>query len=61
MLIGIGNVHELDADLAAVGLAQDVEHLAHGRGLEAQHAVDEDRTIEVVRAEAVACGIEFGV
>ena len=38
-----GDVHELDADVPAVGAAQDLQDLAHGGDLEAQHLVDEDR------------------
>ena len=43
----------------AIGALQDREHLVDGGGLKAEHAVDEDRPIEIVGAEAVARRIEF--
>ncbi len=48
-----GDVHELHADLPAVGAAQDLEDVAHGGDLETQHLVDEDRAVEVGVREAV--------
>ena len=36
-----GDVHELDADVAAVGAAQDLHDLADGRHLQTEHLVDE--------------------
>ena len=51
-----GDVHELDADVPAVGAAQDLQDLAHGGHLEAQHLVDEDRAVEVGLREAVGLG-----
>ena len=51
-----GDVHELDADVAAVGAAHDLHDLADGRHLEAQHLVDEDRAVEVGFREAVGLG-----
>ena len=53
---GAGDVHELDADVAAVGAAQDAQDLAHRRGLQAEHLVDEDRAVEVGLGEAVGLG-----
>ena len=47
LLVRIRDVHELEADGRAIGAAQDVEHLAHGRVLEAEHVVDEDRPVVV--------------
>ena len=58
---GDGDVHELDADLPAVGAAQDLEDLAHGRGLEAEHVVDEDRAVEIGVGEAVGLGLQLRV
>ena len=50
---GIGDVHELDAERRAIGALQDLEHLADGRVLEAEHVVDEDRAVIVGLGEAV--------
>jgi hypothetical protein len=43
LLLRVGDVHELDAERAAVGALEDVEHLADGREFQAEHVVDEDR------------------
>ena len=51
-----GDVHELDADVPAVGAAQDLQDLAHGGHLEPQHLVDEDRAVEIGLREAVGLG-----
>jgi hypothetical protein len=49
LLGGVGDVHELDAERAAIGALQDVEHLVDGRAFEAEHVVDEDRAVAVFR------------
>ena len=54
-----GDVHELDADVPAVGAAQDLQDLADGRHLEPQHLVDEDRAVEVGLREAVGLGSQL--
>ena len=59
--LGLGEVHELEAEGAAVDLAQTRGELAHRGTLEAQGAVDEDRVIEIARGEAVALGGELGL
>ena len=46
-LLDLVDVHVFEADVAAVGLLQHLQHLAHGRGLEAEHAADPDRPVEV--------------
>ena len=51
-----GDVHELDADVPAVGAAQDLQDLADGGHLQTQHLVDEDRPVEVGVGEAVGLG-----
>ena len=62
LLVGIGDVHVLDADLAAVGLAQPVHDLAQGRGVaEAERAEDQDRPVPVGVAEAVGRGVELAM
>src|SRR5262249_3461077 len=48
-----GDVHELDADVSAIGAAKDFEDFAHGGHLEAQHLVDEDRPVEIGLRKAV--------
>ena len=62
LLVGIGDVHVFDADLAAVGLAQAVPDLAQGgRFTQAQRAEDQDRAVPVAIAEAVGRRIELAV
>ena len=61
LLVGILDVHELDADRAAIGLAQDGLDLAQRRGFAAEHVVDEDRLVEVVVGETIGARIELGV
>ena len=58
---GLGDVHELHTDVPAIGAAQDAQDLAHGRRLETEHAVDEDRPVEVGIREAVGLGLELAV
>ena len=50
-----------DADRAAVGAPQDAPGSAHGRRLQAEHVVDEDRPVEVGLGEAVGLGLELGM
>ena len=57
LLRGARDVHELHANVPAVGAAQDAQDLPHGRRLEPQHAVDEDRPVEVGIREAVGLGL----
>ena len=61
LLLGILDVHELDADLGAVGLAQDLDDLPERRLLEAEHVVEEELALEVGLGEAVGLGVELGV
>ena len=49
----IGDVHELDAERRAIGAPENLEHLADGRELEAEHVVDEDLAVVVGLGEAV--------
>jgi hypothetical protein len=55
----VGNVHVLDADIAAVGAAQDRQDLADRGGLQTQHEVEEDRTVVVGLGEAVGRRIQL--
>ena len=60
-LLGVLDMHELDADRAAIAAAQDVEDFARGGDLEAEHVVDEDRAVHVGFGEAVGGGVELGM
>ncbi len=60
-LVGVLDVHELDADRAAIGVAQDLHDLAQRRGLAAEHVVDEDRLVEVGVGEAVGVRVQLGM
>ena len=42
LLGGIGDMHEFEADGAAIGSPQNLEHLGNGGILEPKHAIDED-------------------
>ncbi len=57
----IGDMHEFDADRAAIGALQDVEHFRHGRIFEAEHVVDEDLAVVVGRRETVVFGFQLVV
>ncbi len=48
-------------DGAAVGVAEDVEHVAEQHGLGAGHAVGQELAVEVPDGEAVGGGIELAV
>ncbi len=61
LLVRLGDVHELHADVAAVGALQDLQHLADRAGLQAQDAVQEDRAIHVGGGEAVELGRQLRV
>ena len=61
LLVGVLDVHELDADRAAIGLAQDGQDFAQRGGFAAEHVVDEDRLVEVVVGETIGARIELGV
>ena len=61
LLVRMLDVHELDADRAAVGLAQHLHDLAQGRRLQPEHVVEEDRPVHVGFGEAVGLRIELRV
>ena len=52
-------MHELVADVPAVGQPQDFFDLAHRRGFEAEHVIDEDGPIHIGFGEAVGRGVEL--
>ncbi len=47
LLLRVGDVHVLHAEVSAVGPPQDLQDLADRRGLQAQHVIEEDRPVEV--------------
>ena len=59
LLRRVGDVHELDADVPAIGAAQDLDDLADGGRLQPQHLVDEDRPVEISVGEAVEIGAQL--
>ncbi len=61
LLLGVLDVHVLDAQCAAIGVAQEVERLAQGEGVAARQPVDHELAVEVPQGEAVGGGVELGV
>ncbi len=55
-LLGVGDVHVLEADRSGIGPLQDVEHLAQGGELVSEGAADIDGPVVVVLGEAVRLG-----
>ena len=60
-LLGILDVHVLDADRAAVRVAQHAEDLAQQRRALAAEAAGDELAVEVPEGEAVAADLEVGV
>src|SRR5690606_18187844 len=54
-----GNVHELDADLTAVGSSQNLQDLPDGRCFEPEDFVDEDGPVEVGFCEAIGLRLQL--
>src|SRR5207248_350239 len=52
-LLDLVDVHIFEADVAAVIRPQHVDDLAYGGLLEAEHAADPDRAVEILGSEAV--------
>jgi len=62
LLLRVGDVHELVAEMPAVGAFQDGQDLVDGAPFHAEHAVEKDPAFPVlVRPEAVRGGVELGV
>ena len=60
--LGVGDVHVLDADRAAVGLAQHVEDLAQRRAVPlARETAGDELAVEVPEREAVGRRVEVAV
>ncbi len=58
--LGIGDVHELDAQRAAIGTFEDFEHLGHGGKFEPEIIVDEDFAGVIGLGKPVSRRIELG-
>ena len=56
----IRDVHELDAERAAISAPQDLKHLRDGGELQPEHIVDEDPAAVVGRGEAIGGRVEVG-
>ena len=61
LALGVGDVHVLDADRAAVGLAQDVEDLAQGGAVLAGEPAGHELAVEVPEREPVGRRVEVAV
>ena len=61
LALGVGDVHVLDADGVAVGVAQDLQDLAQGRLVPAREAARDELAVEVPQGEAVGRGVEVAV
>jgi hypothetical protein len=57
----VRDVHVLDADRAAVRVAQHAEHLAQQRGPLAAETADDELAVEVPEGEAVVADLEVGM
>src|SRR4030095_5982994 len=60
-LLGVGDVHVLGADMAAVSLLENVEDLPERREFETEDAADINRTVVVPFGESVGLGLELGM
>ena len=61
LLVGVLDVHVLDAERPAVGVAEDVEDLVERRGLPAGEPVGDELARQVPDGEAVVERVELGV
>ena len=61
LLVRLLDVHELDADRAGIGLAQDLDDHAQGGLLQAQHVIEVELAVEVGVGEAVGAVVELGM
>src|SRR5580704_2011285 len=59
LLGAVGDMQKFDAQGLAVGPAQDADDLTDRAEFEAEHLVEEYRTVEIGFAEAVGARIEF--
>ena len=55
----IADMHEFNADRAAIGLLEGREDFIERRGFHVEKIADENRAVEVFRAEAVMRGVEL--
>ena len=61
LFTGILDVPILDADLLAVGLAQDGQDLAQGSAFEAAEAAGDELAVEVPHGQPISGRVQFGV
>ena len=61
LLLGVGDVHVLDAERPAVGVAQEVEDLVERRHVPAGQAVGHEPPRQVPDGEPVGQRVELGV
>ena len=59
LLDGVGHMHEFEGDGVAIGAVQDRQHLGDGREFQAQHMIDEDLAVIILRREAIARGMQL--
>ena len=52
-------MHEFEADGAAIGPAQDLEHFGNGGELEPKHAIDEDFTVVIGFRKSIGRRMQF--
>ncbi len=57
----VGDVHVLDADIAAIGAADNGQYLAQGGVFQAKDAINEDRTVHVGVGEPPVAGVQFRI
>jgi hypothetical protein len=61
LALGVGDEHVLDADGAAVGVAQDLEHLPQGGPVLPGKAVGDELAVQVPQREAVGGRVQVAV
>jgi len=61
LLARVLDVHEFDADVAAIGLMQDRHDLSDRRRFQPQHVVDVDNPVHIPILEAIGGGVELGM
>jgi len=60
-LFGVGDVHVLQREGAAIGALDDGQDLAEACNLKAQHVVDENRPVHIGLGEAVGFRVKLGL
>ena len=60
-LVRVLDVHELDADRSAIGLAQNLHDFAESRRFQPEHVIEKDWPVHVGFGEAVGLRIQLGM